>query len=565
MQATLILLVIGFPVALILAWSFEMSPAVIRRTHDVTREDEYPEEKKHPGTSNWVIAFLVFLVLSVFIYRWYVGSSSDAERPSSISDLKSASIAVLPLINLNSADQNLAYFSNGVTQEIIDELAKISSFTVTAFSTTLMYQSNPKPHAEIAQELDVDYLISGTSRIFADGDSVRLSIELIDPESQKRMWNSTFNEEMKEAPTIQLAIARQVADRLDVKLTSEENASLNRANTSSGEAFNLFLRAKSELATLSNQGFLNSVQLLEESLSLDPAYAQAHTLLAWTYVISTNPWFGNVFEFSSEELVERVEYHIERSIELDPQSSDIFLVRGNLKVFVQNLLRDGLKDVDYAIEMNSWPITPTNYCICTVVSTYIGLDNIEGAWKYAELARDVDPGNVFIFWDQANILMKEGKYKEAQDLYNIAAEIAPIPMFQMFLGWNYYHVGEYEMARDQLLKSYQSIDLAPAQNVAYLSNTYLQLENVEESDRYKQELEDRLEAKENFVHLPLAMVAMARGEIDEALDLLEESLNLSEYAWAFVVSQDPIFEPIHDHPRFISMRAKAQYFEPLLN
>jgi len=175
-------------------------------------------------------------------------------------------IAVLPLQNLNEKDENLEYFSIDVTQEIIDELGKIEKFKPTPFTISKQYKDLQKLSVEITKELNVNYLISGSSRVF--GDSVKLSIELFNPHTNERLWNGVYNQVMKNAPSIQLSIAKQVAKSLNIELTTDEKNSLEKANTTSGEAFNLFLIAKAEFERLTQEGFSKSIKMLEEAIEL---------------------------------------------------------------------------------------------------------------------------------------------------------------------------------------------------------------------------------------------------------------------------------------------------------
>jgi adenylate cyclase len=462
---------------------------------------------------------------------------------------------VLPLMNLNAKDENLDYFSIGVTQEIIDELAKVSSFAVTAFTTSFQYMFQKKSSLEIANELDVNYLISGTSRVF--GDSVKLSIELFNPHTNERIWNGSFNELMEKAPSIQLSIARQVIKSLNIKLTAEEDGSLDRINTTSGEAFDLFLKAKGALASLTQEGFAECTRLLDKAIELDPNYAQAYTLLAWNSLLTGAPWFGGTR--SASEIVSIAAPLIEKSISLNPESSDNYLVRANMNLFLKGLLHEAEKDVEYALELNSWPRIPTNYCICTVVSTYVSLHKLEKAKDLAVLARTIDPWNVFIYWDEGNIHMIQGEFKKAQALYEESLNVLDVPLFQFFVGLSYYHDNQFNEALEFFEKASAAIGFH--MSYAYLSNTHFKLGNIQKSEQYRQELERRMASGNLNVYLALAQVAAAQSNIDETLTWLEKAQENSSATFAYMANVDPIFLPLVDEPRFIEIRRKMQYFE----
>jgi TolB-like protein/Tfp pilus assembly protein PilF len=469
------------------------------------------------------------------------------------------SIAVLPLINLNAKNENLDYFSDGVTQEIIDELAKINTIVVTAFSTTYQYKNQVKNQVEIAKELGVKYLISGSSRIFSDNKRIKLSIELIDPFTKERIWNGTFDEELSDAPAIQLAIAKKVAENLNIELTIAEENDLEKPNTTSGEAFRLFLHAKAEINTLSLAGFENGAKYLEEAIKLDPNYGQAYTLLAWRYAVGASPDLipGT---YSTQEGVALTKPYLDKALELDPRSSDAYLVRGNLKLYSQNKIQDAKEDVELAISINSWPKIPTNYCICTVVSNYIALGDVVVAKKYGQLAKKVDPGHALFDWDNGNLEMMDGNYIEAQRLYKTAVNKADIPFFNSFLGWSYYYNKQYDEALKYLTKAYENSHLPARMIMSTLSNTYFKKGDKINADRYLKELLDRDAAGEHGLDLNIAYIYLERNNIEKTLEHLEQGLENSDFGFAVNLSLISKFQTLEGEPRFEEIRRKIQYY-----
>ncbi|WP_297694941.1 hypothetical protein, partial [uncultured Eudoraea sp.] len=465
----------------------------------------------------------ILLILGAFLL-YNLSDYNFKKTKTEPSEGSEISIAVLPLQNLNE-NENLEYFSDGVTQEIIDELAKIKTIAVLAFSTSIHYKKSTITPIDIANELNVNYIISGSSRVF--GDSIRLSIELFNPHSNERIWNESFNEVMKNAPSIQLSIAKQVAKSLNIELTTEEEISLAKVNTDNGEAFKLFLKSKSEFMSLTPEGFSESIEMLERAIHLDPNYSQAYTLLAFVLDFQTGSWFGG--DRSASETVRITSPYIEKSISLNPKSSDIYLVRAHSNLYVKGLIRDAKKDVEYALALNSWPKTPTTYCICTVVSTYVALGDLQKAKELANLGREVDPGNVFIWWDRASIHMIEGEMQKAQALYEEALQLMDIPFFQFFVGLSYYHDGQFTKALKHFEQAFESDEIPINYNVAYLSNSHYMLGNTAESERYRQELERRIASGAHQVNLAMAMISAVQSNVDETLTWLEMAQEKNEY------------------------------------
>ena len=561
MKTLLFILGIGFPLNLVFAWVYDITPDGIKKTENFDQKSIL----KSGRLNKVIIASLSIAIVLLLFNQFWSTASNEINKVDSIEIIEpigalEKSIAVLPLHNLNQKDENLEYFSDGVTQEIIYELAKIKTFSITAFTTSLSYKKSEKEQHEIAKELDVNYLVSGTSRIFDNGNRVKIFIELFNPISKKVIWAETFEEDLDGSTSIQLLVAKNIVEILDIDLTSSEKIALNIKNTESGEAFRLFLKAKAEIFKMTPDGFESTRKILTQALELDPNYAQAHTLMAWNLILQGGSWFKGDNR-STEETIALALPHIEKSIHLNPSSSDIYLIRANLNLHHRGLLRDAKSDVDYALEVNSWPRVPTDYCICTVVATYSALGDITKAKELAVLGGQVDPGNVFISFDQALIFMLYGEMKKAQKLLEKSVKIVDIPYFNFYLGWSYYHDNEFEKALPYFEKAYQFGEKSIAFNVAYLSNTYRQLGDQNKSNQYFNELLDRLKSGENHINLPLAMVFAAQNNVEETLTRLEMAQNDKEYAFAYMINTDLIFRPFHKEPRFIELRKKVQYYE----
>jgi TolB-like protein/class 3 adenylate cyclase len=509
---------------------------------------KFKEQSRKPKGLLKFAGVLAMLIAAFFLFNYFTGNEATA---------KENSIAVLPLINLNNTDE-FEYFSDGVTQEIIDELAKISSITVSAFTSTYQYKNQTKPQREIAEELGVKYLIAGSYRLFEEDKRIRLSLELIDPFTKERIWNNTLNEEMNNAQMIQLSVARKVAENLNIELTSAEKNDLENPSTKNGEAFRLYLQAKSEINKLSPEGLENGTRFLEEAIKLDQNFSQAHTLLAWRYTVGASADFVPGIKRSTSESVALAMPYIEKALENDPEGSDIFLVRANLKLYSQNKIENAKEDVERAFRISSWPRIPTNYCICTAVSAFIASRELDRAKEIAEQAKDIDPGHVLYDWDLGNIAMKEGDYLRAKFYYGLSVAKADIPFFNTFLGWSLYYNEQYEEALKYLTKAYDNSPLAARWNVASLSNTYFKMGDKENADKYLQELLDRSSSGEPHLNLFIADILLERNEKNRALDYLEQGVSNSDFGFAVFLSLIPKFKTLQNEPRFQEILTKIQ-------
>lgn len=518
-------------------------------------QGKFKIDRKRPKKLFWVLGILALFIVSILFINNYSGFVAKSDAPLSSEPLK-YSIGVLPFINLNK-NEDLDYFSDGVTQEIIDELAKINSIDVSAFTLTYQYKNQEKQQDQIAEELDVNYLISGSSRFFEDAKRIKLSIELIDPFNKKRLWNKTFDVELKDAPSIQLVVAKEVADYLDIELTTEEEKDLSEPKTSSGEAFRYFLHAKAEINKLTAAGYENGSRYLEKAIKLDPDYSQAYSLFAWRFAVGGSPDFTPGI-MSSEKTLALANPLIDKAMELDPNSSDNYVIRAFLKLYLRNKIQDAKKDIDRAFTINSWPKIPINYCICTAVSTYIAAKDLEKAKEVTKTAKNIDPDHVLYDWDLGNIAMKEGDYLKAQEHYRASVSKADFHFFNTYLGWSYYYNDQYEEALKYLNKAYDNSSLAPRFTVSTLSNTYLKMGDEKKSDKYLQELLEREAAGEHHLSLYIASVYLERDNIGKTLYYLEKGVENSDFGFAVFLSLMPKFNTLESEPRFQEVLRRIQ-------
>ncbi|MDX1479863.1 MAG: hypothetical protein R3301_19265, partial [Saprospiraceae bacterium] len=472
-------------------------------------------------------------------------------------------IAVLPLFNLDDTQEDQAYFSRGMTNEIIDELTKIRSVRVASFSSIIRYENYAtmdKSLRDIAAELGVRYLVAGSTQIYSENDSFTLSIELIEPEeSLQRIWHQKYTESMRDIVRIQSGIARNIAQSLNIELSDAELRDLGTLNTVSGEATRLLYEAESEFAKLNGAGFNRAIELLKQALDLDPNYAQAHTFMAWTYNQSGLTFYQDAINRPTRQTTTLFNQHAERALELDPLSSDLYMVRANFRLNHTGRLVDARNDVDRALKINSWPRIPTKYCVCTASTIYLLLGDLARAKELVEITSRVDPGNVFIDTEKAMIHLTEGRMTQAQSSMKVALTKTPIPFLNFLTGLTFYHDHQYQEALNYFLRAYHTEGRPIPHAVAYLANTHRQLGNASDALAFQKELEDRMAEGEHHLHYIFAMMKMAAGEHDEALDLLETAQAQQESALAYFLNLDPIFKPLYQDPRFIAIRSKMQF------
>ena len=559
LKTILFILIIGFPLNLIFAWVYDITSDGVIKTQELDKDKSIAP--KTANRLNKVIIASLSLVVILLLYNQFLKPSNPKEEKVENVEISKPikserkSIAVLPLFNVNK-DNKLEYFSDGVTQEIIDELAKINQFMVSAFSSTRIYKNTNKNSKEIATELDVSLILNGTTRIY--GDSVRLSIELVDPNTGNLIWREQYDDVLSNTIKIQNNIARQVVEKLNVELSQEEKIKLDKINTNNPEAFDLFLKAKAEYTTLTKESIVKSIAMLERVIELDPDYAQAYTLLAWIHILNG---FAEVVPGADSAIntISKALPLIEKSISLDPTISDNYLIMGSLDLFYLNNLPKAKENVERALNINSWPKIPTNYCICSAISVYAALGKLEKASELVKLSKITDRSNYFVFSDEGLTLLLKGDYEQAIYAFKQAAEFNDIPYFNYNIGMTYYHVKDYKNALLFLNKANGGETEPIGYFLAYLSNTYFKMGNTEKSNHYRNMILKRQSDGKSNLNIPLAMISVGREKTEEALHYLERAYIEKEYGFAWFLNIDPLFNKLKDNTKFIELNEKIGF------
>src|SRR5437660_8158864 len=227
-------IVIGFPIALVMAWAFELTPEGIKRTEDVDLATQASKSR------TWIYVVIVGALLSVGLFM--LGRYGFREKISASSELPAKSIAVLPFENLSSDKEN-AYFTDGVQDEILTDLAKIADLKVISRTSVMQYKSGtPRNLREIGQQLGVAHVVEGSVQRAAN--QVRVNAQLIDARTDAHLWAQTYDRDLADVFAIQSEIAKAIADQLQAKLSPNEKKAIEQPPTTDLAAFDLYSRAK---------------------------------------------------------------------------------------------------------------------------------------------------------------------------------------------------------------------------------------------------------------------------------------------------------------------------------
>ena len=419
-RLVVLLLILGFPIALFLAWAFEITPEGIKRAEDVSPEQSIT---KHTGRkliwTTVVLAVIAAGLLAFQLLRSRSATNFGASTTPATASLPEKSIAVLPFENL-SRDPDNAFFTDGVQDEILTNLARVADLKVISRTSVMQYKSGVQRNLrEIAQQLGVAHLLEGS--VQRAGGKVRVNAQLIDARTDGHQWAQSFDRDIADVFAIQSEIAKAIADQLRAKLSPSEKTAIERAPTSDVTAFDLYTRAKNILLTTSFNAnvqplYFQAAELLNQAITRDPSFFEAYCLLAYTH--------DNLYFLGNDHTPARLalaETAIQSAFRLRPDAGEAHHARA------ENLYR-GYLDFDGALaELEIARRTLPNDSRVPELIGYIvrRQGKHEEAVKYLQRALELDPRNFFILEQIALSYQLLHRYSEMAAVLDRGLAIKP--------------------------------------------------------------------------------------------------------------------------------------------
>ena len=313
--------VIGFPFALLFSWAYELTPEGLKREREVDRSRSITHLTSR--RLDYVTIALLVVAMLMFAADRLVPRDSGVEsaanqgqgeprEPAITAATDRKSIAVLPFGNLSSDAEN-EHFADGLHDELLTKLAKLHDLKVISRTSVMEYKDKAHNLREIGRTLGVATILEGTVRK-ADN-RVRLSMQLIDTDTDAHLWAETYERELTDVFQIQTAVADEIAQALKLNFSAEERSAVDRQASANPEAYDLYLRARryGDYFAQENEDLRKARELLERAVVLDPGFAEAHGRLATVAAVQYDR-----SDHTSDRLAQS-ERAIARALELDPQ------------------------------------------------------------------------------------------------------------------------------------------------------------------------------------------------------------------------------------------------------
>jgi TolB-like protein/Tfp pilus assembly protein PilF len=540
-----ILIIAGLPVALVLAWMFEITPEGIKRT---ATADAMPASAK-PKKYLWLYIVIVgaAVAIGLFLLGRYSAKPGALRQDVSTARTEAAtapekSIAVLPFDNL-SRDPDNAYFAEGIQDEILTRLAKVADLKVISRTSTQHFKSAPENLPEIAKQLGVAHILEGSVQKAAD--KVRVNVQLINAITDAHVWADTYDRKLTDIFAVESEIAKAIAETLQAKLTGAEKSSIAKAPTANPEAYELYLKGRFFWNKRTGTDLRKAIDYFNQAIAKDPNYALAYVGLADSYLL-----LSSYAAVSPAESLPPARSALKKALELDDSLAEAHASFGLLATLELDL-HGALDELKRAVELKPNYATAHHW----LALAHLTLAQFDPAISEAKRAIELDPLSLVINADTSWIYFSARRYNEAEAQVRKTLEIDP----QFFLA--HYYWGEVLQFKGRLTEAIAEFQKAFELNndpysLAMLGQARARNGQKDEAQKILNRLNE--EAKLHYVApYALALVQIGLGDKDHAIEELERAYSEGETNYLFAIKVDPMLDNLRGEPRFEALVRKV--------
>ena len=554
-----LILLLGFPIAVVVAWAFEVTPQGIRKT-EAADAAQIEAIVAQPASRRWTAGLLALLGGALLLYGgWWVGRQSAPEAAVAGSGADRPTIAVLPFADM-SPEGDQEYFSDGITEELLNTLAKIRDLKVMARTSAFAFKGENLDIRGVGDSLDARYLVEGSVR--KAGDQLRITAQLIDAEDGSHLWTEAYDRRLENVFEIQTEIAEAIAEELRVPLGLEEGERLV-SSTRDFEAYDLYLQGRHFWNQRNPEDLAVARGLFKRAIEMDSSYAPAYAAIADAWVVPA-AWRGAGDPSMSES--QKTEFALDEGIRYARLALDLdpTLAQAHTALAYGLMMRD----LDFrraedgfarAIELDAEYATAHQW----FAELLSAMDRHEEAVREVRRAEALDPTRI-IRWNVGRVLYFAGRYEEAiEQLEPLVAEP----------GVHTRAAVAYQFMSYQMLEDYEGLlslveRAMPEQPQAgadgpppgFFEAARAAIE-AGEMPRFLANLSSRELGDAPYDReLTLAARSWAAVEPDSAFVLLDAALADPDEAGArvdwFDVLTDPAFDVLRDDPRYEELAAR---------
>lgn len=535
----IVLIAIGFPIALVIAWAFEATPEGIKRTEDVDPGMVARAPRKHTWIYIIVIAAAVSAAL-FFFGRYTAGSKPATASPN---ELSTKSIAVLPFDSL-SRDPDNAFFAEGVQDEVLTRLAKVADLKVIARTSTQKFKSAPENLPDIAKQLGALNILEGS--VQKANDQVRVNVQLINAMTNAHLWAEIYDRKLTDIFAVESDIAKTIADTLQARLTGSEKNAMASAPTEDVVAHELYLKGR-HFWELRGDNLLRAVDFYNQAIARDPNYALAYAGLGETYILL--PYYVGA---DPKESRAKARASTLKALKLNPNLAEAHNALGKIVYTADIDLQQAIREHQRAIELS-----PNNASSHHWMGNgpLAGLGRLDEAIAEGKRAVDLDPLSAINLVDLADTYAYARRFKEADAVMKKALELDPQFAYAHWIyGFILQVSGDPEGARREYATPHARDN--DQQAIAFRGQLGAVMAHPEQATQALSALEEL--AKRQYVEAYYrALLYLSLGQKEQAVTALEQGYAERDGDDIGTIKVDPLLDSLRGDPRFETLVQKV--------
>jgi serine/threonine-protein kinase len=447
------------------------------------------------------------------------------------------SLAVLPFVNAGS-DPDAEYFSDGITESIINNLSQLRQLRVATRTTVFRYKGQDADLRRVGRELNVGAVLTG--KVVQRGDHLRIQAELVDAADGSQLWGQRYNRQAAEIFAIEEEIAREISEALRLRLTGDEQRRLGKRYTENNAAYQLYLRGRYYWNRRTGEMLKRAAAYFEQAIEKDPEYALARAGLGDCYAL-----YSAYEVLSPKESVPRAEEAAWKALEIDETLAEPHAALGWIMSYYYWDWAGAERQFRCAIELNPNYAAAHYWFHIPLVAT----GRMDEAWAHTRRALEIEPLAVASHISWGLMLLRAGRYREAMEFYRKAIELDPNFLLARWgLAFAYEQEGMYAEAVAELQEGVRVSKGSPLM-IGSLGRAQAVSGRRDEAERALIELQQ--EAKRRYVPpFDLALIYLGLGDTERSLEWLDRSCEDRSFWLVYFIGVAPLFAGIRSDPRY---------------
>jgi adenylate cyclase len=557
MKAFVVFLAFGFVISVMISWAFEATPQGLKRTEDVPPDVAAELPTWSPRKFITFVVSVAVIAAGLLAYQ-FLGlktqtprSASEQLRRDGQSEAATAnlqkSIAVLPFVNM-SADKNDEYLSDGVSEELITALSKITGLQVKARTSSFAFKGKNEDIQKIGELLHVSHLLEGS--VAKAGNKLRITAQLIQASDGNHEWSDTYDRDMQDIFAVRSEVAQQVAATLKVRLLGEDKKQLDKKPTENLEAYNLYRQGRYYFDRVSEESLKKALPFLQQAIQKDPRFALAYAGMADTYVAAADAFIAPREAFSKAKEAAL------KAIELDDSLAEAHASLGLVHYHYDWDWAAAEKEFKRALVLN--PQSAWSYA---VYSQFLGgMGRVDEANEQGRRALELDPLSVTARWCLGWAFLNAGRSDEAIEQLSKAVELDPTSAWaRTFLGRAYLIKGMQQRGIEEL-ETARRDEPDDVFVLGLLGYGYAVTGRRADALKVLQSF-DEMEKRRYVSRAARVYVYAGLGDKDKAFEWLEKAYQERSDALVWF-PQEPESKTLRSDPRFAVLMRKIGFTEP---